>query len=197
VHEGSRHILFATDPLLDATIAWEVVKKCDQEAIDAFLDRIRAMGFSPEVVITDGSPLYKQSLLERWAEVEHQLCIFHVLAKINEDVLKAARGFRDALPRPKRYRRGASGALPGLPGASGDRILRGASGDRILISVIPSVSPRACVFWGPSRSDRRSREACHAGMIRPFAAESRDSHPFPPKRSVVPGVLGALGGGRR
>lgn len=106
VHEGSRHILFATDPLLDATIAWDVVKKCDQEAIDAFLDRIRAMGFSPEVVITDGSALYKESLVERWETVEHQLCIFHVLAKINEDVLRAARAFRDALPKPKRYRRG-------------------------------------------------------------------------------------------
>lgn len=107
MHEGrKRHVLFATDPLLDATIAWEVVKKCDQEAINAFLGRIRAMGFRPEVVITDGSPLYKQSLFERWADVEHQLCIFHVLAKINEDVLKAARGFRDALPKPKRYRRG-------------------------------------------------------------------------------------------
>jgi hypothetical protein len=106
VHEGPRHILFATDPLLDATIAWDVVKKCDQEAMDGFLDRIRAMGFSPEVVITDGSALYKQSLFERWADVEHQLCVFHVLAKINEDVLKAARALRDALPKPKRYRRG-------------------------------------------------------------------------------------------
>lgn len=106
MHEGSRHILFATDPLLDATIAWDVVKKCDQDAIDAFLDRIRAMGFSPGVVITDGSALYKHSLLDRWADVEHQLCIFHVLARINEDVLKAARAFRDVLPKPKRYRRG-------------------------------------------------------------------------------------------
>ena len=106
MHEGPRHILFATDPLLDATIAWEVVKKCDQEAIDAFLDRIRAMGFSPEVVITDGSALYKESLVERWETVEHQLCVFHVLAEINKDVLKAARRLRDALPKPKRYRRG-------------------------------------------------------------------------------------------
>ena len=106
MHEGPRHILFATDPLLDATIAWEVVKKCDQEAIDAFLDRIRAMGFSPEVVITDGSALYKESLVERWETVEHQLCVFHVLAEINKDVLKAARRLRDALPKPKRYRPG-------------------------------------------------------------------------------------------
>jgi len=106
VHEGPRHVLFATDPLLDATVAWDVVKKCDQGAIDAFLGRIRAMGFSPEVVITDGSALYKESLVARWADVEHQLCIFHVLANINKDVLKAARGLRDALPKPKRYRRG-------------------------------------------------------------------------------------------
>ena len=106
MHEGPRHILFATDPLLDATIAWEVVKKCDQEAIDAFLDRIRAMGFSPEVVITDGSALCKESLVERWETVEHQLCVFHVLAEINRDVLKAARRLRYALPKPKRYRRG-------------------------------------------------------------------------------------------
>ena len=106
MHEGPRHVLFATDPLLDATVAWDVVKKCDQGAIDAFLGRIRAMGFSPEVVITDGSALYKESLVARWADVEHQLCIFHVLANINKDVLKAARGLRDALPKPKRYRRG-------------------------------------------------------------------------------------------
>lgn len=106
VHEGARHILFATDPLLDATIAWEVVDKCNQEAIDAFLDNIKTMGFSPQVVITDGSPLYKQTLVERWSDVEHQLCIFHVLAEINKDVLKSARSIRDELPKPKKRRRG-------------------------------------------------------------------------------------------
>ena len=106
VHEGARHILFATDPLLDATIAWEVVGKCDQAAIDAFLDEIKALGFSPVVVITDGSPLYKQALTERWRDVEHQLCIFHVLAEINKDVLRAARAIQGQLPKPKKRRRG-------------------------------------------------------------------------------------------
>lgn len=106
VHEGTRHILFATDPLLDTTIAWDVVSQCDQAAIDAFLDDIKAMGFSPRVVITDGSALYKQTLVERWSEVEHQLCIFHVLAEINKDVLRAARAIRNELPKPKRRRRG-------------------------------------------------------------------------------------------
>lgn len=120
MHEGARHILFATDPLLDATIAWEVVGKCDQAAIDAFLDEIKALGFSPVVVITDGSPLYKQALTERWRDVEHQLCIFHVLAEINKDVLRAARAIQGELPKPKKRRRGRPCKL-GRPRENDDR----------------------------------------------------------------------------
>ena len=106
VHEGTRPILFATDPLLNTTIAWEVVEKCNQASIDAFLNEIKAMVFSPAVVITDGSPLYTEALAERWQHVEHQLCIFHVLAEINRDVLRAARAIRNELPKPKKRRRG-------------------------------------------------------------------------------------------
>lgn len=58
------------------------------------------------VVITDGSALYKESLVERWKAVEHQLCIFHVLANINKNVLAAARAILNRLPKPKKYRRG-------------------------------------------------------------------------------------------
>lgn len=107
VHEGrKRHVLFATDPLLDATISWDVVKSCGSGAIGAFLDGIKAMGFVPVVVITDGSALYKESLVERWKDVEHQLCIFHVLANVNKDVLQAARAILSRLPKPRKYRRG-------------------------------------------------------------------------------------------
>jgi hypothetical protein len=107
VHEGrKRHVLFATDPLLDATISWDVVRNCDSAAMNAFLDGIRGMGFIPVVVITDGSALYKEALVERWEDVEHQLCIFHVLANINKDVLAAARAILKTLPTPQRYPRG-------------------------------------------------------------------------------------------
>jgi len=107
VHEGrKRHVLFATDPLLDATVSWGVVKSCDSAAMNAFPDEIKAMGFVPKVVITDGSALYKEALVERWEDVEHQLCIFHVPANVNKDVLAAARGILKALPKPKKYRRG-------------------------------------------------------------------------------------------
>lgn len=120
MHEGQRHILFATDPILNATIHWGVTDKCDQPAIDAFLDEIKAMGFEPKVVITDGSPLYTNTLTERWAGLEHQLCIFHVLAEINKDVLKAARAIRNELPEPKKHRRGRP-AKRGRPRKKDDR----------------------------------------------------------------------------
>lgn len=106
VHERGRTILFATDPLLDATVGWKVVKQNDQASMDAFLDELKAAGFEPEVVITDGSPLYKEALTARWRDVAHQLCIFHVLQDANREILDAVRDIRKGLPRPRRYRRG-------------------------------------------------------------------------------------------
>ena len=106
VHERGRAILFATDPLLDATVGWKVVKRNDQAAMDAFLDELKAAGFRPEVVITDGSLLYKESLTARWREVAHQLCIFHVLQDANRAILDAVCDLRKSLPQPRRYRRG-------------------------------------------------------------------------------------------
>jgi hypothetical protein len=106
VHERGRAILFATDPLLDATVGWKVVKQNDQASMDAFLDELKAAGFRPEVVITDGSLLYKESLTARWREVAHQLCIFHVLRDANRAILDAVCDLRKSLPQPRRYRRG-------------------------------------------------------------------------------------------
>jgi hypothetical protein len=105
VHEGSRHIIFATDPLNDFTVAFAVVKRCDQETMDGFLDRLKGQGLDPLVVITDGSPLYKQALVERWEQVEPQLCLCHVIRDALKEVLAAVRAVRDRLPPPRRYRR--------------------------------------------------------------------------------------------
>jgi len=74
--------------------------------MDAFLDSIQAMGFDVKVAITDGSPLYKEALIERWQGLEHQLCVFHVIKEINALVLQALRQLRVKLPKPKKYRRG-------------------------------------------------------------------------------------------
>ncbi len=107
LHDSSRRkLLLATDPLNDFTVAFRIVEKCDQEAIDGFLDELKVLGFAPQVVVTDGSPLYKEALFERWAEVEHQLCVFHVLQGANVHILRAVRELARTLPKPKKYRQG-------------------------------------------------------------------------------------------
>ena len=99
MHERRLTILFATDPLLDATVAWRVVEKNDQPSMDDFLDEMKAAGFKPEVVITDGSPLYKGALAEVWEGVLHQLCVFHVIKEVNKLILDALRAVKNRLGR--------------------------------------------------------------------------------------------------
>lgn len=107
LHDSRRRkLLLATDPINDFTVAFRITKKCDQEAMNGFLDELKALGFEPEVVITDGSSLYKEALFERWSDVEHQLCIFHVLKGANEYILRAVRALAKTLPKPKKYPQG-------------------------------------------------------------------------------------------
>ena len=73
VHDSGRTVLMATDPLGDFTVVFRLVEKNDQAHMDGFLSILKARGLEAEVVITDGSPLYKDSLKHHWAGVEHQL----------------------------------------------------------------------------------------------------------------------------
>lgn len=62
VHDSGRTILFATDPLNNFTVSFKLVEKNDQVHMDAFLQALKDRGLMVEVAITDGSPLYKDSL---------------------------------------------------------------------------------------------------------------------------------------
>ena len=62
VHDSGRTILFAIDPLNDFTASFELVEQNDQAHMDQFLQRLKDRGLKVEVVITDGSPLYKDSV---------------------------------------------------------------------------------------------------------------------------------------
>ena len=99
VHDSGRTILFATDPLGDFTVSFKVVDKNDQAHMDMFLQALKDRGLKAEVVITDGSPLYKDSLQRYWAEVEHQLCIFHVIKDVNKLILDGVRAIKNRLKR--------------------------------------------------------------------------------------------------
>jgi len=91
VHDGKFTILFATDPLNDFTVGFRLVESNDQANMNGFLQYLRSKGIEPEVVITDGSPLYKEALFEYFETCEHQLCIFHVLRDLNEEILREFR----------------------------------------------------------------------------------------------------------
>ena len=99
VHDSGRVILYATDPLNHFTIHFAVNDTNDQAHMDAFLLEIKAMGIEARVVITDGSPLYKDALQEVWEGVEHQLCVFHVIKDVNKLILDGLRSLKNALRR--------------------------------------------------------------------------------------------------
>lgn len=94
LHLGHRTLLLATDPLGDFPVAFALVSANDQEHMRRFLGNLRAHGFAPKVVVSDGSNLYPKVLAEIWPEAQHQLCIFHVIKDINEFVFAALRRLR-------------------------------------------------------------------------------------------------------
>jgi hypothetical protein len=99
VHDSGRTILFATDPLNDFTVSFRLVEQNDQDHMNAFLQMLRDRGLDVKVAITDGSPLYKESLQSYWKEVQHQLCIFHVIKEVNSLILSGVRAIRNRLQR--------------------------------------------------------------------------------------------------
>lgn len=110
LHLGPYTLLLATDPLHDFAVAFALVARNDQEHMERFLAQLRDHGFSPRVVVTDGSSLYPKVLAAVWPQAEHQLCIFHVLKDINQHVLDAVRDLQRRLKRQgargRRRRRG-------------------------------------------------------------------------------------------
>ena len=99
VHDSGRTMLFATDPLADFTVSFKLVENNDQDHMDAFLQALKDRGLDAQVIITDGSPLYKDALQRYWAEVEHQLCVFHVIKDVNKLILDGVRAIKNRLKR--------------------------------------------------------------------------------------------------
>jgi hypothetical protein len=99
VHDSGRTILFATDPLGDFTVSFTLVEANDQDHMNAFLQALKDRGLDVQVAITDGSPLYKESLQRYWTDIEHQLCIFHVIKEVNKLILDGVRAVKNRLKR--------------------------------------------------------------------------------------------------
>ncbi|MCA9124425.1 MAG: transposase [Planctomycetaceae bacterium] len=82
-----------------------MVSSNDAARMRRSLLNLKCLGFSPETVISDRSPLYSKTIAEVWPEAKHQLCVFHVISDINALVLDAAREVRWEL-KPKRIKEG-------------------------------------------------------------------------------------------
>jgi hypothetical protein len=99
VHLGRHTLLLATDPLADLVVGFALVGANDQGHLRRFLLMLKGHGFLPGVVISDGSNLYPAVLAEVWPHAKHQLCVFHVLQDVTEEVLDAVRRLRRACER--------------------------------------------------------------------------------------------------
>lgn len=110
LHLGRYTLLLATDPLGNYPVAFALVEKNDQAHMRRFLKNLKRHGFSPEVVITDGSDFYPALLAELWPAARHQLCVFHIQQDINNHVLDAVKRLRRELARRRkrgrRHKRG-------------------------------------------------------------------------------------------
>jgi transposase len=94
IHLGAWTLLLATDPLHDFPVAFALVASNDQDHMERFLRQLRAHGFHPRVVVTDGSSLYPALLAMTWPQTEHQLCVFHIMQDLTKDVLEAVKRLR-------------------------------------------------------------------------------------------------------
>jgi Transposase len=94
LHLGEHTLLLATDPIADQVVGFSLVRINDQAHMRRFVRMLQYWGFTPKVVVTDGSNLYPAVLQEVWPLAKHQLCIFHVLQDVTNKVLDAVRRLR-------------------------------------------------------------------------------------------------------
>src|SRR6185312_15667219 len=94
LHLGDYTLLLATDPIGDRIIGYRLVRINDQAHLRCFLRTLQCWGFEPKVVVSDGSNLYPAVLHEVWPAAKHQLCVFHVLQDVTNQVLAAVRRLR-------------------------------------------------------------------------------------------------------
>lgn len=114
VYDGDFCLLLATDPLNQMTVAFLLEEKAHgqkktqatQEQVGRLFDYIKEMGINPEVIVSDGSPLYPEVIAQKFPGARHQLCRFHIIQDIVREILKAIREYRKGLPSPPKRKRG-------------------------------------------------------------------------------------------
>ena len=119
LYDGPYCVLSIVDNRAFKRLCYEVLDHDPaHEDIRPFLRRFQAAlasrGLTLHGITTDGSELYPQPISEVFGAVEHQVCRFHILADLNEAVLRAVAQVRKhlAAQKPKLPR-----GRPGTPEA--------------------------------------------------------------------------------
>ncbi len=111
-HLGRATLLLATDPTADAPVAFAVVGRNDAAHMRRFLGNLKAWGFLPRVVVSDGARMYPGVVAEVWPRADHQLCLFHAVRDLIGPALDAARRLRRAIARRGRTGRKRKSGRP-------------------------------------------------------------------------------------
>ena len=107
VYDGQYGQLKATDPIAGRELDYELIDgPITDDHVLEFFQRLKARGFEPEIVTTDGSLLYVHTITQIWPGARHQRCIFHFLKQCNEDLGKAFWAAYRTMPEPPKRKRG-------------------------------------------------------------------------------------------
>jgi transposase-like protein len=107
MYDGDFCILVATDPLSNYTLGFQVLTGSpDSQQIADFMRYLQSCGVDPQVVVRDDSALYPKALQEVWPEALEQLCVFHVLKNMIDEVKKSLREYTKSVPKPPKHGRG-------------------------------------------------------------------------------------------
>ena len=106
-----QYLVVAVDSINDRMILFDLVDSRDGDAIKGFLERLKALGIDPLVVVTDMWKAYHSALLDVFREAAHQLCIFHVIQAVMKHTNQALLAYRRALPQETETQKAVKKAL--------------------------------------------------------------------------------------
>jgi hypothetical protein len=88
-------------------LAWKLERgNPSEDDVRSFLLELKAAGFEPQLVVTDGSKLYPKVLSEVWPDARHQRCVFHFIKQVNEDLSKTFWEVYNRMPKPPKRKAG-------------------------------------------------------------------------------------------
>lgn len=107
IYDGNIYVIRVTDPInrLEIIAHRGEGSPTETDVRNVFLE-LRDHGIYPQLVVTDGSPLYPSVLAEVFPNAKHQRCTFHFMQGVNDSLSKAFWTAYATMPQPKKRGRG-------------------------------------------------------------------------------------------